>query len=69
MNLWAEPGVDEHDALHALLPMIAGTLEIARAKGLANALAGPVSRGDAGVVEKQLSRMEQLVATMPRCSP
>jgi predicted short-subunit dehydrogenase-like oxidoreductase (DUF2520 family) len=60
VNLWRKLGFDEHDALRALLPMMAGTLETARDRGLANALAGPVSRGDLGVVEKQLSLMEEL---------
>jgi predicted short-subunit dehydrogenase-like oxidoreductase (DUF2520 family) len=60
VNLWRKLGFDEHDALRALLPMMAGTLETARDRGLANALAGPVSRGDLGVVEKQLSLMEEM---------
>ncbi|MBP0593054.1 DUF2520 domain-containing protein [Paraburkholderia sp. LEh10] len=62
VNLWRKLGFDERDALRALLPMMAGTLETARDRGLANALAGPVSRGDLGVVEKQLSLMEALGA-------
>ncbi|BCZ76947.1 hypothetical protein PTKU64_06220 [Paraburkholderia terrae] len=60
VTLWRKLGFDEHDALRALLPMMAGTLETARDRGLANALAGPVSRGDLGVVEKQLSLMEEM---------
>lgn len=60
VSLWRKLGFDENDALRALLPMMAGTLETARDRGLADALAGPVSRGDVGVVEKQLSLMEQL---------
>ncbi|MEX3811687.1 Rossmann-like and DUF2520 domain-containing protein [Paraburkholderia sp. BR13439] len=56
--LWRTLGFAEDDALRALLPMLAGTIETARDKGLPNALAGPVSRGDAGVVEKQLALLE-----------
>lgn len=58
--LWHTLGFAEDDALRALLPMLAGTIETARDKGLPNALAGPVSRGDTGVVEKQLALLEGL---------
>jgi predicted short-subunit dehydrogenase-like oxidoreductase (DUF2520 family) len=58
--LWRTLGFAEDDALRALLPMLAGTIETARDKGLPNALAGPVSRGDTGVVEKQLALLENL---------
>lgn len=50
--------MDEEEALRALLPMLSGTVETAREKGLANALAGPVSRGDAGIVERQLALLD-----------
>ncbi|MGF6700008.1 putative short-subunit dehydrogenase-like oxidoreductase (DUF2520 family) [Paraburkholderia sp. MM5496-R1] len=56
--LWRTLGFAEDDALRALLPMLAGTIETARDKGLPNSLAGPVSRGDTGVVEKQLALLE-----------
>jgi len=46
--------------LRAILPMLAGTIETAREKGLSGALAGPVSRGDAGIVAKQLALMQRL---------
>ncbi|NKJ46330.1 NADP oxidoreductase [Burkholderia sp. SG-MS1] len=58
--LWRTLGFAEDDALRALLPMLAGTIETARDKGLSNALAGPVSRGDTGVVAKQLALLEDL---------
>lgn len=58
--LWCTLGFAEDDALRALLPMLAGTIETARDKGLPNALAGPVSRGDTGVVQKQLALLEGL---------
>jgi predicted short-subunit dehydrogenase-like oxidoreductase (DUF2520 family) len=56
--LWRTLGFAEDDALRALLPMLSGTIETARDKGLPNALAGPVSRGDTSVVEKQLALLE-----------
>ncbi|SDG69118.1 Rossmann-like and DUF2520 domain-containing protein [Paraburkholderia phenazinium] len=58
--LWRTLGFAEDDALRALLPMLAGTIQTARDKGLPNALAGPVSRGDTGVVRKQLALLEDL---------
>ncbi|WP_175721658.1 Rossmann-like and DUF2520 domain-containing protein [Burkholderia anthina] len=58
VELWRGVGFDEQAALRALLPMLAGTIETARDKGLADALAGPVSRGDTGIVERQLALLE-----------
>ncbi|KDB07103.1 protein of unknown function DUF2520-containing protein [Burkholderia sp. lig30] len=58
VELWRGLGFDEDDALRALLPMLAGTIETAREKGLANALSGPVSRGDTNIVERQLALLE-----------
>ncbi|CAB3645335.1 Rossmann-like and DUF2520 domain-containing protein [Paraburkholderia rhynchosiae] len=58
--LWRTLGFSEDDALRALLPMLAGTIQTARDKGLPNALAGPVSRGDISVVQKQLALFEGL---------
>jgi predicted short-subunit dehydrogenase-like oxidoreductase (DUF2520 family) len=60
VTLWRTLGFAEDDALRALLPMLSGTIETARDKGLPNALAGPVSRGDTGVVEQQLALLERL---------
>jgi predicted short-subunit dehydrogenase-like oxidoreductase (DUF2520 family) len=58
--LWKELGFAEDDALRAVLPMLAGTIETAREKGLPGALAGPVSRGDAGIVIEQLALLQEL---------
>ncbi len=60
VELWRALGLAEEDTLRALLPMLSGTIETAREKGLANALAGPVSRGDAALLQKQLARFEAL---------
>lgn len=58
--IWGGLGIGEEEALHALLPLARGTLEAASARGLAGALAGPVSRGDVGVVERHLRALETL---------
>lgn len=60
VELWRTLGFNEDDALRAVLPMLAGTIQTAGDKGLPGALAGPVSRGDTGVVEKQLALLEGL---------
>ena len=62
VDLWRALGIDESQALRALLPMLAGTVEAAREKGLSGALAGPVSRGDAALLEQQLAAFEGLGA-------
>jgi len=58
--VWGAFGIDETRALQALLPVAQGTLQAAAGKGLAGALAGPISRGDVGVVERHLRALEQL---------
>jgi predicted short-subunit dehydrogenase-like oxidoreductase (DUF2520 family) len=60
VDVWRTLGFDEEQSLRALLPMLAGTVQAAGAKGLSDALAGPVSRGDAGVLERQLAAFEAL---------
>lgn len=53
-TLWQALGIAEADALQALLPLSRGTLDAAAAKGVAGAIAGPISRGDVGVVQRHL---------------
>jgi len=60
VEVWGSFGVNEEDTLAALWPMLEGTLKTARDRGLSSALAGPVSRGDAAVVQRQLERLQQL---------
>jgi len=59
-QIWRTAGISESDGLRALLPMLAGTVEAAREKGLAGALSGPVSRGDAATLARQLATFEAL---------
>ena len=60
MRIWAAVGLAEEDALQALLPLARGTLQAAGARGLPGALAGPISRGDAGVVAAHLHALGRL---------
>ncbi|MET4576176.1 Rossmann-like and DUF2520 domain-containing protein [Ottowia thiooxydans] len=59
-DLWNGFGVSDQDALAALLPLTRGTLDAATAKGLAGAMAGPISRGDASVVALHLRELSKL---------
>lgn len=58
--LWASFGVDEADALRALLPLSRGTLEAVEARGVAGAVSGPIARGDLGVVARHLAELDRL---------
>lgn len=64
-DLWNSFGVSDEEALEALLPLARGTLEASAAKGLAGAVSGPISRGDAQVVALHLRDL----AEVPGCSP
>jgi predicted short-subunit dehydrogenase-like oxidoreductase (DUF2520 family) len=59
-SLWKAIGMPEDDARDAMWPLVMGTLDAARERGLSGALAGPVSRGDAGIV----ARHTQALASM-----
>jgi predicted short-subunit dehydrogenase-like oxidoreductase (DUF2520 family) len=58
--LWASFGVNEADALRALLPLSRGTLEAVEARGVAGAVSGPIARGDLGVVARHLAELDHL---------
>ncbi|MCS6766754.1 MAG: DUF2520 domain-containing protein [Candidatus Protistobacter heckmanni] len=58
--VWNAIGLDEQQTLDAMWPMIEGSIASARKKGLSGALAGPISRGDAGVVAKQAALLGEL---------
>jgi len=60
VQVWASFGVPEEQALQALLPLSRGTLAAAGSKGLAGAVSGPISRGDLGVVARQLAELDRL---------
>ncbi len=59
-DLWGTFGVPEDDAMAALLPLAQGTMAAAAQKGLAQAMAGPFSRGDAGVVARHVQQVAPL---------
>jgi len=59
-DLWRSFGINEENALAALLPLTRGTVEAAVAAGLPGALAGPFSRGDAKVVAIHLQNLSAI---------
>lgn len=60
-QIWSQAlGFTPEQTLQALLPLARSTLEAAERKGLAAAQAGPISRGDAGVVAAHLQALDAL---------
>jgi predicted short-subunit dehydrogenase-like oxidoreductase (DUF2520 family) len=53
-------GLSDAEAMRVLLPLVEGTIANVRAVGPARALTGPVRRGDAGTVERNMKAMEGL---------
>ena len=60
VKLAAAAGLDERGALTVYGRLIEQTLANARANGVAAALTGPITRGDAGTVEAHLEALERL---------
>ncbi|BAU29181.1 putative short-subunit dehydrogenase-like oxidoreductase (DUF2520 family) [Aneurinibacillus soli] len=50
LHLMAAAGIEEKTALSALLPLIEGTVQNIQEKGVAEALTGPIARGDIGTI-------------------
>lgn len=59
-QVWAAAGLPQDLTLPALLPLARGTLAAAEARGLAGALAGPISRADTGVLAAHLRAFDAL---------
>jgi len=59
-QVWAAAGLPAEQALEALLPLSRGTLAAAQQRGLAGALSGPISRGDAAVVAGHLQALQAM---------
>jgi len=59
-QVWAAAGLPAEQALGALLPLSRGTLAAAQQRGLAGALSGPISRGDAAVVAGHLQALQAM---------
>jgi predicted short-subunit dehydrogenase-like oxidoreductase (DUF2520 family) len=58
--VWRTLGIDEAATLRALLPLAHLTLDAAAERTLAGAQAGPIARGDAAVVRRQIEALTAL---------
>ncbi|MVT55969.1 DUF2520 domain-containing protein [Bradyrhizobium yuanmingense] len=59
-TIWKSWGATEEEAVRALLPLAKGTLSSIEAAGIANGMAGPVSRGDIGSIEKHVAALSKM---------
>lgn len=59
-QVWASWGATEEDMVSAMLPMVRGTLASIESAGIAGGMPGPVSRGDAGSVDKHMKALADL---------
>lgn len=58
-RLLQEAGIDEEDAVAALIPMLRSTISNVEQLGLTAALTGPIARGDVDTVRLHLSQMPE----------
>jgi len=62
LRVWSPLGLTRADAIRALLPLLRGTADSIERSGPALGMAGPVSRGDVGTVEKHVRALGALDA-------
>ncbi len=61
IDLYEAAGVSRKDSLKAIMPLVKGTLKNIENIGIPDALTGPISRGDAGIVECHLKAISRAV--------
>ena len=66
-TVWRGFGVDEAQALRALLPLLRGTLAAVVDGGLARGMGGCVARGDVGTVRAHLAALDRADPDAGRC--
>ncbi|MEW6068435.1 MAG: DUF2520 domain-containing protein [Nitrospirota bacterium] len=59
LALYEAAGINRQDSLKALMPLIKGTVKNIESLGIPSALTGPISRGDAGIVESHLKAISK----------
>lgn len=59
LELFEAAGIERHDALKVLMPLIKGTVKNIETLGIPSALTGPISRGDTGVIEDHLKAISE----------
>lgn len=63
-DLWVAMGIPREEAVRALMPLLKGTLYNIETLGFPDCLTGPVSRGDAGTVEKHIQALDSDAAEL-----
>lgn len=58
-DLWSSFGIDQGNAVKALLPLVDGTVANLRTLNLADALTGPVARGDLSTIQSHLAALSR----------
>jgi len=58
IRCYEKAGIDPKTALKIIEPMVRATIENVFTLGPANALTGPISRGDAGVLQRQIDALK-----------
>jgi predicted short-subunit dehydrogenase-like oxidoreductase (DUF2520 family) len=66
LALFHAAGIRKEDSLKALMPLIKGTVRNVELLGIPAALTGPISRGDAGIVEGHLKAIAKRQKEMIR---
>jgi predicted short-subunit dehydrogenase-like oxidoreductase (DUF2520 family) len=59
-DLWQTFGIPRHQAIHALLPLIKGTIRNIETVGIPQCLTGPIARGDTGTIEKHIHALQKV---------
>lgn len=63
-ELWNTIGYTKDKGLEVLIPILKSTVESLEARGIPEALTGPISRGDLGTVQKHLGALEDQAISM-----
>jgi predicted short-subunit dehydrogenase-like oxidoreductase (DUF2520 family) len=61
LQFFTAAGISREEGLHALLPLIHGTIDNIAQSGTENALTGPIARGDVDTVRQHLQSIQQVL--------
>jgi len=58
-DLWKHFDISQDDAVHAMMPILKGTMNNIENVGFPGCLTGPIARGDVGTIEKHLAALQE----------
>jgi len=58
-DLWKHFDISQDDAVHAMMPILKGTMNNIENVGFPACLTGPIARGDVGTIAKHLAALEE----------